>query len=103
MNSVQVCVFIGLIQGFKDKEGVVLPHTPVWTVSAVCCGSPVEQLGQRKVKTGKCECKETLLGSLTLEAYLNALVNTWISSECPFNLWLLLRPGAGICPVLNVI
>lgn len=38
---------------------------------------------------------------IILEAHLNAVVKNWISSECPFNLRLLITPGAGICHSLE--
>lgn len=34
---------------------------------------------------------------IILEAHLHAPVKSWLSSECLFNLRLLIMPGAGIC------
>lgn len=40
---------------------------------------------------------------IILEAHLNALVKNWISSECPFNLRLLITPELVFATVWNVI
>lgn len=65
----------------------------LFVVDLLCNSWGRENLRQENVSVRKyCWVMEIIL-----EAHLNALVKNWISSECPFNLRLLITPGAGIC------